>query len=101
MTDADLTARITALRQVVSKAKATKRRQEADVLSKEMAAQSAANDKLLAELDKLQAEFMPTGSECAKTICSRRLVWCGKEQCLLCPRKRTCAAQLRMSAKGQ
>jgi hypothetical protein len=57
MTGADLTARITALRQVVSKAKATKRRQEADVLSKEMAAQSAANDKLLAELDKLQAEF--------------------------------------------
>jgi peptidoglycan hydrolase CwlO-like protein len=55
MTDADLTARITALRQVVSKAKATieQRRQEADVLSKE----SAANDKLLAELDKLQAEF--------------------------------------------
>jgi exo-beta-1,3-glucanase (GH17 family) len=54
MTDADLTARITALRQVVSKAKATN---GADVLSKEMAAQSAANDKLLAELDKLQAEF--------------------------------------------
>ena len=59
MTDADLTARITALRQVVSKAKPTieQRRQEADVLSKEIAAQSAANDKLLAELDKLQAEF--------------------------------------------
>ncbi len=58
MTDADLTARITALRQVVSKAKPTieQRRQEADGLSKEMAAQSAANDKL-AELDKLQAEF--------------------------------------------
>ena len=59
MTDTDLTARITALRQVVSKAKATfeQRRQEADVLSKEIAAQSAANDKLLAEFDKLQAEF--------------------------------------------
>jgi len=59
MMDADLTARITALRQVASKAKTTieQRRQEADVLSKEKAAQSAANDKLLAELDKLQAEF--------------------------------------------
>jgi hypothetical protein len=50
MTDADLAVRISALKQAVSKAAA---------LSKEMAAQSAVNAKLLAELDKLQvvAEF--------------------------------------------
>ena len=57
MTDADLAVRITALKQAVSKAKAAieQRRQEADALSKE----KAANAKLQAELDKLQvvAEF--------------------------------------------
>jgi cell division protein FtsB len=57
MTDADLAVRIAALKQAVSNAKAAieQRRQEADALSKEMAAQSAANAKLQGELDKLQA----------------------------------------------
>jgi predicted RNase H-like nuclease (RuvC/YqgF family) len=57
MTDADLAVRITALKQAVSKAKAAieQRRQEADALSKEMTAQSAANAKLQVELDKLHA----------------------------------------------
>jgi hypothetical protein len=42
MTDADLAVRITALKQAVSKAKAAieQRRQEADALSKEMAARA-------------------------------------------------------------
>jgi len=57
MTDADLSVRITALKQAVSKAKTAieHRRQEADALSKEMDAQSADNAKLQSELDKLQA----------------------------------------------
>jgi hypothetical protein len=46
MTDADLTVRITALKQAVSKAKAA---------IEQRRAQSAANAKLQAELDKLQA----------------------------------------------
>jgi hypothetical protein len=55
MTDADLAVRMTALKQAVSKAKAAieQRRREADARSKEMAAQSAANAKLQAKLDKL------------------------------------------------
>jgi len=57
MTDADLAGRINALKQAVSKAKAAieRRRQEADALSREMAAQSADNAKLQVELDRLQA----------------------------------------------
>jgi hypothetical protein len=70
MTDADLTVRITALKQAVSKAKAA---------IEQRRAQSAANAKLQAP------SSTPTGSECAENICSRRLVWCGKEQSLLYP----------------
>ncbi len=57
MTDADLAGRINALKQAVSQAKAAieRRRQEANALPNEMAAQSADNAKLQAELDKLQA----------------------------------------------
>jgi predicted RNase H-like nuclease (RuvC/YqgF family) len=84
MTDADLAVRITALKQAVSKAKAAieQRRQEADALSKEMAAQSAANAKLQAELDKLQvvAEF---DAHWQRVCREHFLVWCGKEQSLL------------------
>ena len=80
MTDADLAARITALKQAVSKAKAAieQRRQEADALSKEMAAQSEANAKLQAELDKLLAvaEFDAHWQR----VCRDHLLadaWCG------------------------
>ena len=84
MTDADLAVRIAALKQAVSKAKAAieQRRQEADALSKEMAAQSAANAKLQSELDKLQvmAEFDAHWQRVCRELF---LVWCGKEQSLL------------------
>jgi len=87
MTDADLAVRITALKQAVSKAKAAieQRRQEADALSKEMAAQSAANAKLQAELNKLQAvaEFDAHWQR----VCREQFVadaWCGAAKNKVC-----------------
>ena len=52
-----LEAQIAALKEAVANAKAAteQRRQEADVLSRQMAEQSAANGKLEAEVDKLRA----------------------------------------------
>ena len=52
-----LETQIAALKEVVANAKAAieQRRQEADVLSRQMAEQSAVNDKLQAELDNLRA----------------------------------------------
>jgi peptidoglycan hydrolase CwlO-like protein len=52
-----LESQIAALKEVVANAKAAieQRRQEAGVLSSQMAEQLAANDQLQAELDKLQA----------------------------------------------
>jgi uncharacterized coiled-coil DUF342 family protein len=54
-----LETQIAALKEAVSRAKATieLERQEAAAFSKQLAEQSAANDKLQAELDKLKAEF--------------------------------------------
>jgi cell division protein FtsB len=54
-----LEAQIAALKEAVANAKAviTQRCQEADVLSKQMAEQSAANGKLEAEVDKLRASI--------------------------------------------
>jgi uncharacterized coiled-coil DUF342 family protein len=52
-----LETQINALKGALAKAKASieQRRQEADVLSTQVVEQSAANDKLQAELDKLRA----------------------------------------------
>jgi peptidoglycan hydrolase CwlO-like protein len=52
-----LETQIAALKEVVANAKAAieQRRQEADVLTSEMADQLAVNDQLQAELDKLRA----------------------------------------------
>ena len=52
-----LETHIAALKEALANAKAAieQRRQEADVLSRQMAEQSAANDQLQAELDKLRA----------------------------------------------
>ena len=54
-----LETRIAALKKVVANAKAAieQRRQEAGVLTSEMAEQLAVNDQLQAELDKLRAEI--------------------------------------------
>jgi cell division protein FtsB len=54
-----LETHIAALKEAVVKAKAAieLERQAAAALSKQLAEQSATNDKLQAELDKLQAEF--------------------------------------------
>ena len=55
----ELETHIAALKEALAKAKATieQRRQEADALSKQMAEQVAANDKLKVDLDKLQGEI--------------------------------------------
>jgi peptidoglycan hydrolase CwlO-like protein len=54
-----LETQIAALKEVVANAKAAieQRRQEAGVLTSEMAEQLAVNDQLQAELDKLRAEI--------------------------------------------
>ena len=67
-----LETHIAALKEALANAKATieQRRQEADLLSKQMAEQSAANNQLQAELDKLRAGPTPTGNRWSETICS-------------------------------
>ena len=67
-----LETQIAALKEVVASAKAAieQRRQGADVLSRQMAEQSAVNDKLQAELDKLRAGINAYWRQMVRNLCS-------------------------------
>ncbi|MGA7253506.1 MAG: hypothetical protein WBX35_20065, partial [Pseudolabrys sp.] len=64
-----LETHIAALKEVVANAEIEQTRQKADALSRQVAGQSAANDKLQAELDNLRAGINAYWQQVVRNLC--------------------------------